>query len=289
MRASTTPSRNDFRMPVRRKGVSASSTRTAASSSRRCAWPAGSEVGQHLERQPEADRKPVLASQGAYEPQVLGTSPRILHGGDSQCRCSTQGVLESSGHLVFGRHRHEAIDELEGAFLQCAGRPSGSVPHDPTVWRVERVGRDPGQLERARVRPAGMAVEALEVGGPVGDHGVELLARGHAAREGGVEPAATRHPRLLWPGGRIRPDRLLHTIEPGDAEQVEPVEADGAIAQVHVGVVEARHHEPAGGVEDGGRRPRPFPRLALVPDPQDAAAADRHRGRGGVALDGGRA
>ena len=267
---------------MRKNEVSGCSARMASNVVEPLGVAGAAEPRQHLERQPNANGEPVGVGQPAQRAQVVGASPRVLDGGDPQRGRAAQCALEQRRHLVLGRHREEPVDELDRSFLERAGRPSSGVANDPAIGRVGSAGRDAGGLQRPRVRPAGVAVEALEVGRPVAHHGVELLAVRHAARKGGVQPATPGHPWLLRPRRGVRRDRLLNRIERFHAEQVEPVEAGGSIAQMHVGVVEAGHHQSAGRVEVRRTRPGPFARPPLVSDAQDAAGRDRHGGCGCV-------
>ena len=124
-----------------------------------------------------------------------------------------------------------------------SGRPRG-----PSSSRVI-----PGEGERLRVGPAGVAVVALHVGGPVRHHRVELLLRGQASREGAVEPAPARGPTgasaLAAAKSRIRAcDRRERVV----LDEVHALQGERALHQVDVGVVEAR----AGPAARGGRPPR---------------------------------
>ncbi len=239
--------------------------------------PLAAEPGDHLEGKPKSDREPILRAQAVQEAQLFGAPPRVLDGGDAQGGGAPQRLLDELAHPMLARQRDEIVQHLRGALHERSVRAARPVPADAPVRGIRRLRGDARGLQRQRVRPPRVAVEALEVGRPVRHDRVELLSRRHAAGKGGIDPPATGHPGLLRARGRVLRDRLLYGIERRKSKQVEPIQPDGAMAEVHVGVVEARHHEAAGGVEQRGHGRGPLTRLALVPEREDASTTDGHR------------
>ncbi len=139
---------------------------------------------------------------------------------------------------------------------------------------VRRV--DAGQLERFRVRPAGATVAADEVGGSIVHHGVELLACRHAARKGFVRPATADDPGLSRFLGDKRSNGLLNVLDGFGEIQIDFVGRLRSVREMHPGVVEARQHAAAVGVDDAGLRPAQAFDFAIGPDADDLIAADGH-------------
>ena len=129
----------------------------------------------------------------------------------------------------------------------------------------------PAAASAARVRPAGMAVEALEVCGPVRNDRVELLPGRCAARDRCIEPAAPDDPVAIGVRIRVPANSGLDLVERRQPEQVDPVERDRARSKVRVGIVEGRHDGRAAGVDD--LRPQ-------VPDARAPPRRRRDRGSG---------
>ena len=124
-----------------------------------------------------------------------------------------------------------------------------------------------------------MAVEALEVRRPVRNDGVQLRARRSGAGERRVQPAATDNPVAIGVRVGVPADRGLDLVERPDAEEVEPVERDGARSQMHVGIVERRHHGRAPSVDHLRHRSAMRQDRLVAADLDDPVAADRDGGR----------
>ena len=208
------------------------------------------------QRSDDASGQLAIRGQSLVGELGVGGDPCVLPAGDAE---GVQVLLRGQDRLtpgIRGRRRDDVlVDPVRRALVQGAGGFAGRrVALDPTVGRVGGVPVDAGALQGHRVGPGAVNVPVEQEDRPIRHNGVEELLGGRPAREVLHRPAARRRstPR---PGGRRR-SRRRRRRRPGAGE---PVQVDGqavaaGLRRVHVGVLEAREHEPAGQMADGSAR-----------------------------------
>ena len=202
----------------------------------------------------------------------------VLHGGEPLAVEQGERLQHQRVTRLALRLRDHVVEQRVRRFLERTRGLAGlRVADDDAVLGILRVFRDPRQGQRLRVGPAGVAVVARHVGGPVADDRIELLPGRQAAGERAVQPASAQHPRAL---GVLRGkglDLRLHSREVLLFDQVHLLERERAAADVDVRVVEARRHQPARELDDLGLRPAQRFGSRGIAHVDDAVAADRHR------------
>ena len=165
----------------------------------------GRWVAFDVERHVDAEAGDGL--EGASEElQLLPVDPGLVHAREAPRRGLGDTVLERALLLVGQELRHQLPHEVHRVLLQRTGGLALLVAHDLSARRILRLAGDAGKAQCHRVGPAGVAVVGDEPGGAVRHDGVELCARGKAAREGGVGPPPAGHPVDVGVGGRPVPD-----------------------------------------------------------------------------------
>ena len=193
--------------------------------------------------------------------QQLQRCPRrLVHGHVAHARVARRHVgVDGDAHggraLLERVHaREERPHELEDGRLaeQPRGPALGVAPHDAAGGIVGREGVDAELAQRGAVAPRRVQVLGVDVHGPavVGEGGVEGGGVGAAVRHG-RQPAAAEDAGELGVLGRVPPHGAQDVVEVGAALEVELLQGEPEVQQVHVPVDEARQHLAAAQVLDG--------------------------------------
>jgi hypothetical protein len=155
------------------------------------------------------------------------------------------GLEQSAAEILVRQRGQELVDQVHRALVQRTGGEAVRAAFDPPVRWVRRCRIHPGEFQRAGIDPGAVVVRVDEVDRPVRHDFVEQLARGVAAGEVRLVPAAAGDPGL-WLQCRIGVDARQDGVQPGDVGEVAAAPLDAAIDGVDMGVREAGREEPAG-------------------------------------------
>ena len=186
----------------------------------------------------------------AVRRQRLGLDCRVLPGRDPPCMEPGLGAEDRLLPLLGRRLGNEVLDEPHRAFLERPGGLSVGVALDPAVGGVGGLARNPGELERPRVRPGAVAVAVHEEGRPVGDKFVEVALERSPAREGVHRPAVPEDPVAVGMLGGIARDSLEAFLARLGLVQSALKLREAAVRRVEVRVLEAREHHAAAELDD---------------------------------------
>ncbi len=223
-------------------------------------------------RRIDAHRQLAAACQIGVDVDVLVRRVHVLHAGDAERRRVLQCALDRTRPLRFGHLRDDALDVGHCRVLEHAGRQSLRVADDLAAGRIGRPLGHAGAAERCRIGQRHVAVVAVHehrrAASPVVD---ERAGRQRGRRPPLVVPVAAEHP-FAWLGAGPRDDATGELGGRVGVFQIDVLELRATVDQVHVRVVEARHHAPAFSVDDGRIRTTPTFNCAGVADVDDALA-----------------
>ena len=184
---------------------------------------------------------------GVVDVEVVHSGPAI---GRIDLECGAIG-LDLEGLRL---HRLDLCDQLHGGVDQHAVGVAGLVFQHLAAERDRRVARDPRELQRRGVGDQRMAVGAVQDHRIVRRHGVEVIAIGET-RLGPVrlDPVHADDDLALRGLGDPRLQPLHRVGQRGGAFEVKHQFALADVAQVRVGVGEARKQRRAVQVDHLGR------------------------------------
>ena len=212
----------------------------------------------------------------------VGPQPRLVgrgaeDGGDAEAVGQLLGPGQTSAELGVGARGHDSGDQGDGLLAQRpAGFAGAGIALDPAVGWIGRRARDPGEGQRFRVHPGGMAVGGVEEGGAVGHRLVQQLGRRVGVLEDRQLPPAAPNPGLIALGPRAASDAVGDGRPSGEIVEGAFAQLDAGADRVHVPVLEAGQHHLSSEVNDFGVGTEETRRETVAADVHDPAVPDCH-------------
>jgi hypothetical protein len=152
-------------------------------------------------------------------------------------------------HLRGGR-RHGRVHEPQRVVLEHACRLALSIAHDRATRDILGRARDARELQSEAVGERHVAVEPVDPHRVIRRHRIDPLARWQLAAPEAVVPVTASDPRACRHGCRERLDPCNELLARARIAQLYGREAEAAFSEVHVCIGEARHDQPAAGIDD---------------------------------------
>ena len=221
----------------------------------------------------DAQLEAILGGQRAIDVDDLGAHAHLVHRrqtiGDGEIlRAQNRGF-----DLRRRRRRQHAPHEPHREVDEHAGRLALVVAQDASAGRIFGRAGDVRLLERERVGPAGVAVDALEPHRPIGDHGVERCVRGKfGVGKTVLIPAVAEEPIAFDAG-----ESVGALVGGGAAAQIDLTGGDAEAVEMRVRVGERGHHRPSGELDDARLLADERLHLGVGAEREDDAVAHRQR------------